>query len=52
MIYVDCDGAIRVWNQAAEALFGYSADEVLGKSPDVIILSASVVRTGKVRAKP
>ena len=37
MIYADRAGAIRVWNHAAEALFGYSAGEVAGKSLDVII---------------
>jgi PAS domain S-box-containing protein len=59
MIYVDCDGAIRVWNRAAEALFGYSADEVLGKSLDVIILERvrgaqwegfrEAVKTGRIK---
>lgn len=37
MIYADRAGAIRIWNRAAEALFGYPAAEVLGKSLDVII---------------
>ena len=37
MIYADRDGAIRIWNQAAEALFGYSAAQVMGGSLDVII---------------
>ena len=37
IIFADRDGAIRVWNRGAEAVFGYSAAEVLGNSLDVII---------------
>ena len=37
MIYADRDGAVRIWNHAAETLFGYSATEVAGGSLDVII---------------
>jgi PAS domain S-box-containing protein len=37
MIFADREGAIRIWNQAAEAMFGYSSAEVLGKSLDVMI---------------
>lgn len=37
MIFADREGAIRLWNPAAEALFGYAAAEVLGGSLDVII---------------
>jgi PAS domain S-box-containing protein len=37
MICADPAGAIRVWNRAAEAMFGYAAAEVLGRSLDVII---------------
>lgn len=37
IIFADCNGAIRVWNCGAEALFGYPAAEVLGDSLDVII---------------
>lgn len=37
MIYAGRDGAIRIWNHAAETLFGYSAAEVMGGSLDVII---------------
>src|SRR5262249_3253306 len=33
----DPEGAIRLWNAGAEALFGYSADEALGQSLDLII---------------
>lgn len=37
IIFADRAGAIRVWNRGAEAVFGYSAAEVLGNSLDVII---------------
>ena len=37
LIFADREGAIRVWNRAAEAIFGYTAAEVLGQSLDVII---------------
>ena len=37
MIFADRDGVIRVWNRGAEAVFGYSAGEVLGNSLDMII---------------
>ena len=37
MIFADREGAIRLWNRAAEALFGYSAPEALGSSLDLII---------------
>lgn len=37
IICTDRSGAIRLWNAAAEALFGYRADEVMGGSLDVII---------------
>jgi PAS domain S-box-containing protein len=33
----DRRGTIRLWNPGAEALFGYSAEEVVGRSLDVII---------------
>jgi PAS domain S-box-containing protein len=37
MIFADREGTIRLWNRAAEALFGYSTAEALGASLDVII---------------
>lgn len=37
LIYADREGRIQRWNQAACALFGYSADEALGASLDIII---------------
>jgi PAS domain S-box-containing protein len=37
VILANREGLITVWNRASEALFGFSAQEVLGKSLDVII---------------
>jgi PAS domain S-box-containing protein len=37
MVYADCTGKIRVWNRAAETLFGFSTAEVLGESLEIII---------------
>lgn len=37
IIFADRRGVIRLWNARAEAIFGYTADEVLGRSLDVII---------------
>ena len=37
MIFADREGIIRLWNAGAVAMFGYSAEEALGKSLDIII---------------
>ena len=37
IIFTDRDGLIRVWNSGAEAVFGHRADEIIGKSLDVLI---------------
>ena len=37
VIAVGTDGKITLWNLAAERMFGYSNDEALGKSLDLII---------------
>lgn len=37
IIYSNRDGVIERWNTAATAMFGYSADEALGQSLDIII---------------
>src|SRR5689334_7100746 len=31
------DGRITSWNHAAESMFGYSADEAVGQSIDIIV---------------
>jgi PAS domain S-box-containing protein len=37
IIFADRDGIIRLWNSGAEAIFGYSADEALGETLDLIV---------------
>jgi PAS domain S-box-containing protein len=37
IIFADRQGTIRVWNGGAEAVFGHTADEALGRSLDLII---------------
>ena len=37
LIYADRSGTITRWNRAASTLFGFSADEALGQSLDLII---------------
>lgn len=37
LVYTDVGGAIQAWNGAAEQLFGFSRDEAVGQSLDLII---------------
>ncbi len=37
IVYSDRDGLIRLWNPGAERLFGYPAEEALGRSLDLIV---------------
>ena len=37
VVYADREGTILLWNRGAEAVFGFAAEEVLGRSLDVII---------------
>ncbi len=37
IIFADRDGTIRLWNAGAEAMFGYRAEEAVGRSLDLII---------------
>jgi PAS domain S-box-containing protein len=37
LIFADAKGIIQTWNPGAEFLFGYSAEEAIGKSLDIII---------------
>ena len=37
IIFADRSGTIRRWNPAAAALFGFSAEEALGQSLDLIV---------------
>lgn len=37
LIFADREGVIRAWNPAATALFGFAADQAVGRSLDLII---------------
>lgn len=37
VIYSDRDGVIRFWNAGATRIFGFTADEAIGQSLDIII---------------
>jgi PAS domain S-box-containing protein len=37
ILFADREGNIRLWNAGAEAMFGWTAAEVLGRSMDLII---------------
>ena len=37
VIFADREGIVRIWNDGAQAVFGYSAAEILGKGLEVII---------------
>ena len=37
VILGDAEGVIRLWNSAAEAMFGFTAAEAIGQSMDIII---------------
>ncbi len=37
VVYADADGAIRWWNGGAERMFGYSSEEAMGQTLDLII---------------
>jgi PAS domain S-box-containing protein len=37
MLFADREGMIRLWNTGAAAMFGYSREEALGQSLDLIV---------------
>ena len=37
IMFSDCEGIIRIWNSGSERMFGFSSDEALGQSLDLII---------------
>ena len=37
VIYARADGGIRFWNAGAEALFGHSSEEAIGRGVDLIV---------------
>jgi PAS domain S-box-containing protein len=44
ILFADRDGKIRFWNAGAEAMFGYTAEEALGQSLDLIVPERQRVR--------
>ena len=36
-MFADCSGVIQFWNHGCERIFGFSSDEAIGKSLDIII---------------
>lgn len=44
VVMTDSDGDVRVFNPSAEKLFGYSADEILGKSVRLLMTSFDAQR--------
>lgn len=59
IVACDRDGVVRFWNAGAERIFGYRAEEALGRSLDIIIPErlrarhwegyCAVMRTGQSR---
>jgi PAS domain S-box-containing protein len=47
----DLNGIIRSWNRAAERMFGYTADEVIGRSITIIIPEDRLQEEGEVLAR-
>src|SRR5579871_2443708 len=37
VVYADAEGTIRIWNGGAARIFGFSAEEAIGQSLDIII---------------
>jgi PAS domain S-box-containing protein len=37
ILFADRDGIIRVWNWGAETIFGYTSEEAIGESLDLIV---------------
>ena len=37
IIFADKEGIIRLWNSGAEAMFGYSKEEAIGETLDLIV---------------
>ncbi len=37
IIFADTEGIIRIWNAATARIFGFTAEEAVGKSLDLII---------------
>ena len=51
VIVLDLAGTIQYWNAGAEALFGYEADEMLGRSAAALFPDPQELPTGPERAR-
>ena len=51
VIAVDLDGRLLSWNRGAEQLYGYKAEEVLGKVGDFLIPQSRILETVIAREK-
>ena len=51
VISYDLDGKIQSWNAGAEALYGYTAQEIIGESMEVLYPDDWPVRIGEYRDK-
>jgi PAS domain S-box-containing protein len=59
ILYADSEGIIRFWNAGCERIFGFTAEEAVGQSLDIIIPPAlrerhwkgfeATIRTGETR---
>jgi PAS domain S-box-containing protein len=49
IVSLDADLRITTWNNGAEAVYGYTAEEILGKSSDVLIPSDASVESRGLR---
>ena len=38
IIFADDGGVIRMWNPSAETLFGYTAEEAVGNTLDLVVV--------------
>ncbi len=43
ILSIDHNGLVQEWNQAAEKIFGYSRDQVMGKPADDLIIPAALL---------
>jgi PAS domain S-box-containing protein len=44
LVYADREGKIRFWNRSATRIFGFAADEALGRTLDLIVPEAQRAR--------
>ncbi len=51
VIYTDLEGRIRYWNQGARATFGYTADEMLARVPDMLYPAEAPSRSADDRRR-